>query len=248
MRCSPSRPRWIWSLAAVALTAPLSARGQVVVVEERPFASGETLEYSVSFGPFRVQGTGQLRVEGTSRRAGEDAVLLSFDVEAVIAGQRVSHHARSWLSTARFASLAYEMEEQSPLGKGATRWEWPGHTEPGTTALPLDELSFIYLLRTLSLPADTTLRLDRHYDPTRNPVQVRVLRREVTALLGVPLQTVLVELRVRDPQRFKGGEGVLRMHFTDDSARIPVRLQIASPLGPELVLELRALPSKVARR
>jgi hypothetical protein len=208
------------------------------------------LEYAVSFGPFHVPGTGQLKVDGPSRRAGQESLLLSFDIEATIGGQRVAHHARSWLSTTRFASLAYEMSEQSPLGGGSAHWEWPGAPAPGGTLLPLDELSFIYLVRTLTLPEDTTLRLDRHYDPTRNPVKVRVLGREVMTLRGLPFRTVLVELRVHDPQRFQGGEGALRISFTDDAARVPLRLEVPTPLGPDLVLELRSPtpPSTFARR
>jgi len=231
------------SLTALALLLPLAAQAQSE--DSRPFGPGEHLEYAVSYGPFRVNGIGQLAVEGPSLLRGEDAVLLRFDIDATIAGQHVAHHARSWLSTTRFASLAYEMSEQSPIGSGTRHWEWPG-----SPALPLDELSFIYLLRTLSLPEDGTLCLDRHYDPTRNPVRVRILRREVVVLGGVAFRTVLVEMRVRDPQRFAatGGEGALRISFTDDAARIPVRLEIPSPLGPDLVLELRTPPSTLARK
>ncbi len=236
------------ALAALLTLLPLAARAEAD--DSRPFAPGERLEYSVSFGPFHVPGTGFLTVDGPVRRAGEDAVLLSFDIEATVAGQRVAHHAHSWLSTARFASLAYEMSEQSPLGGGNARWEWPGAPVPGGTSLPLDELSFIYLIRTLTLPQDTTLRIDRHYDPARSPVKVRVLGREVMTLRGNPFHAVLVELRVHDPQRFQGGEGSLRIHFTDDAARIPLRLEVPTPLGPDLVLELRSpLPlSTFARR
>src|SRR6185295_4769129 len=124
-------------LIALALLLPLVARAQSE--DSRPFSPGERFEYAVSYGPFRVTGLGRLAVEGPSLLGGEDAILLRFDIEATIAGQRVAHHARSWLSTTRFASLAYEMSEQSPIGSGTRRWEWLG-----SPALPLDELSFIY--------------------------------------------------------------------------------------------------------
>src|SRR5262245_56120203 len=115
------------ALAILTFLTPLSPLAALAQPEEsRPFAPGERLEYAVSFGPFRVPGNGTLRVEGPELCAEEPALLLSFDIEAVIGGQRVSHHARSWLSTSRFASLAYEMNEQSPLGRGATRWEGSG--------------------------------------------------------------------------------------------------------------------------
>jgi uncharacterized protein DUF3108 len=229
-------------LSAFAVLLPLAAGAQTD--DSRPFSPGERLEYALTFGPFRVTGTGELKVDGPFRLGDEDAVLLSFDIEATIAGHRVSHHARSWLSTHRFTSLAYEMNEESPLGRGARKW-----TNPGGPALPLDELSFIYLLRTLPLPDDATLRLDRHYEPTRNPVRVRILKREVMVMSGLAFRTVLVEMRVHDPQRFPAtGEGALRIHFTDDAARIPVRLEVPSPLGPDLVLELRSPPSTLARK
>lgn len=236
------------ALSALALLLPLTAWAQLD--DSRPFGPGERLEYAISYGPFTVPGMGQLKVEGPSRLHDQDAVLLSFDIEATIAGHRVAHHARSWLSTSRFASLGYEMSEQSPIGRGARRWDWPGAPAPNGSALPLDELSFIYLLRTLSLPEDGSLRLDRHYEPARNPVRVRVLKRQVMVLGGLPFSTVLVELRVRDPQRFAaaGGEGALRIYFTDDAARIPVRLEVPSPLGPDLVLVLRSPPSTLARK
>jgi hypothetical protein len=242
----------MWSPSpALLLTLLLPLAAQAQVDESRPFSPGEHLEYSISYGPFRVPGLGQLKVEGPSRLHDQDAVLLTFDIEATVAGQRVAHHARSWLSTTRFASLAYEMNEQSPLGQGARRWEWPGAPAPGGSKLPLDELSFIYLLRTLSLPEDATLRLDRHYEPARNPVRVRILKRQTMVMSGVAFPTVLVELRVHDPQRFPSaanGEGALRIYFTDDAARIPVRLEVPSPLGPDLVLVLRTLPSTLARK
>lgn len=235
-------------LSALALLLPLAAQAQLD--ESRPFSPGEHFEYAISYGPFHVPGIGQLKVEGPSRVHDQDAVLLTFDIEATIAGQRVAHHARSWLSTSRFTSLAYEMSEQSPIGQGARRWEWPGAPAPGVSKLPLDELSFIYLLRTLSLPEDGTLRLDRHYEPARNPVRVQILKRQTMVLSGVAFPTVLVEMRVHDPQRFPaaGGEGALRIYFTDDTARIPVRLEIPSPMGPDLVLALRTLPSTLARK
>src|SRR3954468_19514945 len=150
-----------------ALLLPFATQAQAD--DSRPFGPGERLEYGISFGPFHVPGTGLLTVDGPSRRAGQDALVLSFDIEATIGGQRVAHHARSWLSTTRFASLAYEMSEMSPLGGGSAAWEGPGAPAPGGPSLPVDELSFIYFVRTLSLPEDTSLRLDRHYDPARNP-------------------------------------------------------------------------------
>jgi hypothetical protein len=48
-----------------------------------------------------------------------------------------------------------------------------------------------------------------------------------------------VEMRVKDPRRYKG-EGVLRIHLTDDACRIPVRIESTMPVLGTTVLTLES--------
>lgn len=102
----------------------------------------------------------------------------------------------------------------------------------------LDELSFIYFIRTPPLVADTTYRFDRHFEADRNPVTVRVVRRETITIDADAFQTVLVEKRVRDPQRYGDGNGVRRINLTDDQMRIPVRIESEMPVAGRAVFTL----------
>jgi len=244
--------RSLLGAALVLLTLPGPARAQAAAAEaERPFSEGEVLAYDVSLGKFGRSGTGWLRVERAVPVRDEPVQLLRFDFAARVGPFHVQHHSRSWLSTERSAALRYWIDERAPFQKpvqdlvqlypDARRFEGQHAAGQSTTAEPLDELSFLYVLRTLALAPGASLRLDRHFDPRRNPVAIRALRREAVRVPAGVFNTLLVELEVKDPQRY-GGRGVLRIHLTEDARRLPVRIESQVPIAGTLVLELQRLP------
>jgi hypothetical protein len=223
---------------------------------ERPFAEGEVLAYQVSLGRHGRSGTGWLRVEPAQPLREEPVMLLRFDFETKVGPVQVRHHSRSWLSSKRMAALRYEVDERVPFNSvreqvdifpDAQQWESSGAKGESATREPLDELSFLYALRTLSLTPGGVYRLDRHFDAKRNPVVVRVLRREPMRVPAGEFSTVLVEMEVRDPNRF-GGRGVLRLNLTDDERRLPVRIESKVPVAGQLVLELKPPPQPETQR
>src|SRR5262249_7226695 len=120
------------------------------------------------------------------------------------------------------------------------RWEEErGRTGESPTADPLDELSFIYYVRTLPLTSDTAERIVRHYDRARNPVEVRVVGRDTLRTGAGEFATIIVEMRVRDARRYRGG-GVIRLHLSDDSRRLPVRIESVMPILGAAVLTLES--------
>jgi hypothetical protein len=131
------------------------------------------------------------------------------------------------------------------------RWEDErGHSGESPTSTPLDELSFIYYLRTLPLDADTTNTVVRHYDAARNPIAVRVVGRDTVRTSAGTFPTIVVEMRVMDPRRY-GGEGVIRLHLSDDTFRYPVRIESSIPVLGATVLTLESVtrpPRRLARQ
>ena len=107
-------------------------------------------------------------------------------------------------------------------------------------ATPLDELSFIYYLRTLALKNETVDTLQRHYNAARNPIGVRVVRRDTLNTKAGMFATIVVEMRVKDPERY-GGEGVIRIHLSDDVHRYPIRIESSVPVLGATVLTLDAV-------
>jgi hypothetical protein len=212
-----------------------------------PFSPGEELAFDVHSSRFGRIGQALMRVSADTIR-GIDAYLLSFDFSAKILVFQASDRTRSWFDPATRSALRYSKRERSPVVKrdesveifpDQQRWETRAGSFASNTDAPLDELSFLYYLRTLPLEDDATYTIDRHFDPARNPVTIRVLRRDVLRdTIGV-YQTVVVEMRVKD-SRQSNGSSVLRLTLTDDSLHVPLRIESSMPLGGTMVMSLRA--------
>jgi len=134
--------------------------------------------------------------------------------------------------------LLVRRQESVDLFPDERRWRTSaGKTGSSPTSAPLDELSFIYFVRTLSLTSDSTLRFDRHFDAERSPTTVRLLGREQVTTKAGSFNTLVVEMRVRDPQHYKG-EGTIRFSISDDRCRLPVRIESNIPDAGNVVLTL----------
>ncbi len=228
-------------LAAGLGVAPLT--GQL------PFGPGEELVFKVQSSRFGKIGTAVMRVTADTIR-GRDVFLLAFDFSAKVVLFKASDQTRSWFDPSCSSSLRYSKRERSPVAKRdekveifpeERRWQNASGPHASETTQPLDELSFLYYLRTLPLAAGVTYTVHRHFDPARNPVTIKVVRRE--RLEDVEnqhvFQAIVVEMRVRDSRQSKGFS-VLRLHVTDDALKVPVRIESAMALGGTMVMTLQA--------
>jgi Protein of unknown function (DUF3108) len=249
---------------ALALGAAVLCAGDAAAQQASlPFSPGEQCVYRGSNRLGRI-GTGTMAVEGPVQEGGRRTWLLRFDFRGRVGPAGISDQSRSWWDPSAAASVRYSKRERSPISSvtqevrmdlGARRWAGEdGRGGQMATAAPLDELSFIYFLRTLRLGAGDTYSFTRHYEPGRNPVTVRVVGRGSMRVPAGEFRTVEVEMRVKDPARYRG-EGVIRFHFTDDARRIPVRIESAIPGGGRMVLSLESgagscavAPVSMARR
>ncbi len=249
--------------AALALGAALMWTTGAAAQGGLPFGPGEQCVYRGSNRLGRM-GTGTLAVEGPVQEGGRRTWLLRFDFSGRVGPAAIRDPSRTWRDPAASSSVRYTRRERSPVGSvtqdvrmdaDARRWtDGGGRGGPMSTAAPLDELSFIYFLRTLPLDPGDAYRLTRHYQPGRNPVTVRVVGRGALRVPAGDFRTVEVEMRVQDPERY-GGEGIIRLHFTDDARRIPVRIESSVPMGGRMVLSLQGgsgscavPPASAARR
>lgn len=224
-----------------------------------PFFAGERLEYQVRVARFGSVGRVAMTVAGPDTVRGVETLVLRFDLRAGFGLLKAEDHTASWLEAgpapARLRSWRYEKRERRPgarrdelveFAPDARRWTRAAHggdlaaargTSPSDA--PLDELSFLYFLRTLPLARpEASWALDRHYDPARTPTRVRLLgRRTVTTPAGT-FQTVGIEMRVRDAARYASGEGTIVVDVSDDACRLPVRIESDVPVFGRAVLLL----------
>ena len=233
--------------AALALAAlpPAGAAAQAAGV---PFAPGEQCVYRGSSALGRI-GTGTMAVAGPEEINGRSTYLLRFDFRGRVGIFGVEDRTRSWFDPAAGASVRFTKRERSPIASrdenvqmdpASRRWESPGGRGGAMpTDAPLDELSFLYYVRTLRLADGDSYTLERHYEAGRNPVTVRVVGRGRITVPAGTFQTIEVEMRVKDPVRYRG-EGVIQLHLTDDRRRTLVRIESSVPRAGRMVLSLES--------
>lgn len=214
--------RWFPVLVAMCATA---ARPAGDAADTRPLVRpGEEIVYTVHSSRFGTIGNAVLRVEHDTIY-GAPAYRLSFDFTARVALVKVSDRTRSWLDARTLGTLHYLKDERSPLGG---RKEDVRIGDDVAADLPLDELSFIYFVRALDLAPGDSLVVNRHFDPRRNPVRIRALASNQ------------YEMTAPDARQKKG---VSRLRFTisDDSTRVPLRIETSMPVAGNITMSLQSV-------
>lgn len=233
--------------------AGAAARAQDTVPP--PFQPGERLEYTVRVSRMGASGHAAMWIEGPVLVRGIEAWLLRFETTAGIGPVKGADRTASWLDHRRMASLRFVKHERHLLSSHddsveilpeERRWtSWREGEGELSTATPLDELSFIYFLRTLPHADDSTRAFTRHFDPARNPTLLRRTSREVVETKAGAFETLVIEMRVRDPRHYRG-EGTIRINLSDDARRLPVRIQSRMPVFGATVLTLESHTAAVA--
>lgn len=219
----------------------LGLGASVAPAQERshPFQPGEALTYQVRVSRVGDVGTGRMWIEGPMIEGHTLVWRLRFEMEAGRGPIRASDRTSSWLDPVRFGIVRFEKVERHVLSRSServtieretNRWsDAEGRSGPLGSDAPLDELSFIYLLRTMPLDSGATIRLDRHFDADRNPTIVRVVGRDTLTTPAGIFRTRVIEMEVRDPKRYRG-TGIIRIHMDEGSCRMPVRIESRMPV------------------
>lgn len=210
-----------------------------------PFAPGERLSYGARVGNVG-RGSAVMSVEGPVGVRGRAAYHLRFEVRAKVGFVNVVNVSESWLDPLRMTALRFHKRDRHPLSNKEQRADifpdeqrWAaadGDAGRTMSEQPLDELSFIYFLRTMPLQAGGALRFDRHFEASRNPTLVQVVGQETLETRAGTFETIIVEMQVRDGRY--GGGGTIRLHFSNDARRLPVRIESAIPMAGRVVLTL----------
>ena len=196
-----------------------------------------------------VSGKGTISVDSPTQLRGETIWVLHSDMRGTLGPISAKEQNASWLNPATMTSLRYtssanhlwkRSKDAVDIFAAERRWKGVGGLE-GTlvTEAPLDELSFLFFLRTLALSSDTALTYSRHFDEARNPTLVRVVGREEVEVGAGRFHAIVVEMRVRDPRRYHG-EGVIRVYLSDDQCRLLLRLESSVPDAGSATLGLTA--------
>jgi hypothetical protein len=215
-----------------------------------PFAAGERLTYGVRVAMMGARGQAVMSVVGPQELRGRVVIELRSEASVGMGFLRGSDKTFSWVDPLTFATLRFVQHERHIISRASDsvevypeqrRWQ-RGNGTGGNTAsdAPLDVLSFIYFLRTLPLAVDSSWRFDRHFDAARNPTSVRVTGRDSVTTPAGRFEVWSVEMQVRDTTHY-GGDGLIRLQFTADERRLPVRIQSVMPIVGTTVMTLSSV-------
>jgi hypothetical protein len=209
------------------------ARGDSALPRPLPFHVGEQLTYLVRFGKMRV-GTAHMSILGIEDVRGRPSYHLVFTIDGGIPFFRVNDRYESWIDTATLASRRHVQEIREARYHRSTRYEiYPEERRyrendedslHASVALPLDEGSFIYFIRTVRIAVGETRTFQQYFKPDRNPVVIRALRRDTVEVPSGRYPTVVVRPTIPPRGLFAEG-GEAELWFTDDARRILVQLK-----------------------
>ncbi len=197
-----------------------------------PFAVGETLSYDAKLGYFPI-GSATASVGG-AREQGADAFVFAFAGAGGPPGVRVQYELTSWTRSTRFASLRFHRkmvqgnsveEQRYQIVPDSSRYRLEGGGQDWVAPPDaLDELAFMYYLRTAPLESGRSYTISRYFRTGYNPISVRVVGREsVTLYDNSSVPCFVLDISTRGTS--------MRMRLTDDTRRLPVQLELPMSFG-----------------
>lgn len=206
-----------------------------------PFAVGETLEYEAKIGIIPA-GQAVTRVTGTATEGGEELLVLSLTAEGGAGAMSADVGMTSWVGGESFTSRRFHRRsviagrsttERFRILPDSGRYRLEGSNQAWRTPeRPLDELAFLYYLRTLPLTPGDAYTIRGYFKTGYNPVRVKVTGRERIELgSGNEVRTLALTITAAGLTS--------RVWITDDPHRRPARLRLPTPMGTVTLVLVR---------
>lgn len=236
--------------SALLIAVASAAGGQAAVVSESsggsdrakvPFGVGERMEYEVRFGRVRV-GRAHMEVVALEHLRGRAAWHTAFWVQGGNFLYRVNDVYESWIDAETLSSLRF-VQELEEGGRNTTRkfeiyperavfiqTNKPDPKEEKSVSNPLDDGSFLYFIRTIPLVVGQTYDFNRYFRPDRNPVRIKVLRKERVTVPAGTFNAIVVQPVIKTKGIFSEN-GHAEIWLSDDNRHIILQLKSRLSFG-----------------
>jgi len=151
----------------------------------------------------------------------------------------VNDRLESWIDVSNLVSLRHWQELSEGRRDRERRFEImpergvvleEGKPEAPTVEAPLDDGAFLYFVRTIPLEVGQTYELNRYFRPDRNPVTIRVLRREHIKVPAGEFDAIVIQPIIKTKGIFSEG-GRAEIWLSDDANRIMLQMKSKLPFG-----------------
>ena len=224
------------ALAAQFVGAPaLAQSGERMPV---PYRVGERMEFEVRFSNLRV-GSGTMEVAGIQHVRGRETYHTVFTVRGGNFMYRVNDRYESWIDTRTGNSLRYRQDQQEGPRDVERNFEFfperavyteNGEPEKPSVSNPLDDASFIYFVRSIPLNVGETYSFERYFIPDRNPVTIKVLRRERIRVPAGEFNAIVIQPIIKSRGLFSE-DGHAEIWLSDDERHIMLQMKSRLKVG-----------------
>lgn len=228
------------AMGMASTTQAQTTTGATTTPGSRPFVLGERLSYDVYFGAIKV-GTGSMEVRGIDTVRGRAAYHTAFSLNGGIPFYKVDDVFESWFATDDLASLRFNQDQNEGTKERQHRYEiYPERRtyddlsdqepEQPSVADPLDDGSFVYFVRTVPLEVGRTYEFQRYFKPDRNPVTIRVERRERVKVPAGTFDAIVIQPVIKTKGVFSES-GHAELWISDDERRVILQMKSQLSFG-----------------
>jgi hypothetical protein len=221
------------SPVATAQNDSTATAAPAAVSRPMPFGAGERMEYVAKVGPMHV-GAGSMETVGVEDVRGQPAMHTRFTLKGRWFFYRADYLLESWVDQGSFNSLRFTQDsDDDPSERDRVYEIFPDRQtysvnngeELPSVEDPLDEGALLYYVRTMDLEVGKTYTLNRYFRPDRNPVIVKVLRRETVDLPAGKFSTIVIQPIIKSRGIFSEG-GKAEIWLSDDKDRVMVQMRV----------------------
>ena len=191
-----------------------------------------------------------MEITGIEQVHGHETLHARMQLSGGIPLARVDDKFESWMDLDGYFSRRFKQDQREVTFRRNRTYEfYPesrtyrrlDNNEVGRipTDRPLDDVSFLYFVRTLPLRVGDTYTIPRYFKADGNPVVIRVLRKETVSVPAGEFETIVVQPIIKTDGLFGEG-GQAEVYFTDDARRSLVRMTSRVPIIGSLSLHLRS--------
>ena len=224
---------------ALVLLLSASAHAQDGAHLPVPFGVGERLEYDLRFGKLHV-GNASMEVANVEDIRGRDTWHTVLQLHGGLKFvYRIDDTFESWIDRRTGNSLRFrkdqneghrDIDQNFEIFPERAVYVHESDTAVASVSAPLDEGSFLYFVRTLPLVVGQTYSFNRYFIPDRNPVTIKVLRKERVSVPAGDFDALVVQPIFKTPGIFSEN-GHAEVWLSDDRNRIMLQMKSGLSFG-----------------
>lgn len=218
-----------------------------------PFKVGERFEYGAKLSLIPV-GNASIQVTAIDTVRGEPVFHFQYNMNAsaLFGAFKLNSTLESWTTINGFNSLRFRQDNkqngrqyirQFEIFPDSSRYRQvepdPLASQPSVSE-PLDDASFLFFIRSTPLELGQTYRFNRYFRAERNPIVIKVLKREKMELPDGTKVNCLVLNPVVGERGLFARRNDARLWLTDDVRRIPVQIRSTFEWG-QVTLRLQRM-------